>query len=283
MPSVAEYKEQLRLKSRMKQGDPLVALQELLSKKSSFGADEVLGNIVAEAAKEMAKEMAGEIIKKLVNDTEVISAIASVIHKRIPPPRPGKDGHDPKKGVDYFTDKEIKEFIDAVRPRLGQDFFTDADKKKIVEDAAMLARPVRGVDYEIPELNLPEEIMGEDIVKKINSLEVTPDKQIDVKHIKGLREHGTKLSSEGEVFRGGMKLTWNVQLEGAINGSNRIFTVPAGSPSPQDSRFIVSARGALKDSDSGDFTVSDGNRTITFTTAPPTGSARPRIPVYHAH
>jgi hypothetical protein len=46
---------------------------------------------------------------------------------------------------------------------------------------------------------------------------------------------------------------------------------------------MVSARGVMKDADSGDFTISNNNRTITFVGAPPTGSSRPRIPLYQAH
>jgi hypothetical protein len=120
---------------------------------------------------------------------------------------------------------------------------------------------------------------GKDVVDKINALEVKPELQIDAKHIKNLPKADAR---EGKALhRGGLKLVWNTQLSGLVNGVNTVFTIPAGLPDPKDNRFLVSVRGVSKDTDSGDFTVSNGNRTITFTAAPPNGSARPRIPLYH--
>jgi hypothetical protein len=156
----------------------------------------------------------------------------------------------------------------------GQDFFNEEQK------AAWLKEVVSKILNE----GVGE---GDDIVKKINALAADdPDLQIDWAHIKNapkknVRE-GAKLG-EKTVHRGGLKLIWNTQLEGTINGINTIFTIPQALPSPQDDRYFVSSRGVLKDEDSGDFTISADNRTITFTAAPPNGSARPRIPIYHAH
>lgn len=119
---------------------------------------------------------------------------------------------------------------------------------------------------------------GGQIVSKINGLPIEPAFQIDARHIKNLPKASGKSVS---LARGGLKLVWNVQLSGDVNGVNTVFTIPASQPDPKDSKYLVSARGVLKDVDSGDFTISSNNRTITFAVAPPNGSARPRIPLYH--
>ena len=119
---------------------------------------------------------------------------------------------------------------------------------------------------------------GEDVVKAINNLPLTPDKQIDARHIKGLPQASVEL---GSIHRGGLKIQWNTKLDGTVNGTNTVFTVPATLPDPKDDKFIVSVRGVLKTADAGDFTASNSNRTLTFTSAPPDGSDSPRIIIYH--
>lgn len=123
-------------------------------------------------------------------------------------------------------------------------------------------------------------VAGENIVKEINNLPITPDKQIDAKHIKNLPQAPIDLSSK-DTFRGGLKLVWNTQLNGTINGSNTVFTLPGTAPASQDNKYIISTRGVIKTADESDFTVSADGRTFTFTSAPPTGSARPVILLYH--
>jgi len=119
---------------------------------------------------------------------------------------------------------------------------------------------------------------GEDIVKAINNLPITPDKQIDARHIKGLPQASVAL---GSIHRGGLKIIWNQKLQGDVDGVNTVFTLPATQPDPKDDKFIVSVRGVLKTADAGDFTTSNSNRTLTFTSAPPNGSDSPRIIIYH--
>lgn len=162
------------------------------------------------------------------------------------------------------TDKVAKQVLD-IAPRLVRDAI---DLGEIARSAAALLPP--------PKDGSPDS--GEQIVSKINGLPLTPDQQIDAKHIKNLPKGDAKSTG---LHRGGIKLVWNTQLTGTVNGTNAVFTVPASLPSPKDSKFIVAARGVLKDTDSGDFTVSTDNRTITFAAAPPNGSSQPRIILYH--
>ena len=64
---------------------------------------------------------------------------------------------------------------------------------------------------------------GEDIVKKINSLELLPYKQIDASHIKNLPE-APKVKFQG-VLRGGMETIRQDSLSSQLNGSTKIFTL----------------------------------------------------------
>lgn len=118
----------------------------------------------------------------------------------------GDDGYTPKKGVDYFDGNDadeayiIQEVLRNIKIPQPQDGYT----------------PVAGVDYpnerqilnllkyevgKLPTYNeavvianvtaqvkadFPREKTAEEIVKDINALPITPDKQIDARHIKNL-------------------------------------------------------------------------------------------------
>lgn len=268
MTSVAEYKKRMLFKRKLKE-NPLGAME-------SMGG---MNDILFKAFKQAAEE--------LVQSKEFIQSVATIALSYIPLPRDGKPGgrgepgKTPLKGIDYYTEAEKNELIESVRPVLGKDYFTDGDILAIVQMAKERAKPIAGVDYPLPKDGKDgTEVKGEDIVKKINNLPLDKDKMIDAKHIKGLIEEKMKGT---EMFRGGLKMRYGTELEGIINGVNTVFTLPASAPRPKDGKFIVSARGVLKNSDSGDFTVSADNRTIIFTSAPPTGSGRPRIELYEAH
>lgn len=64
------------------------------------------------------------------------------------------DGYTPEKGVDYFTESDIQEI-----------------------ESSILSKIPKPKEYEL---------FGENVVDSINALEITPDKQIDAKHIKNL-------------------------------------------------------------------------------------------------
>lgn len=115
---------------------------------------------------------------------------------------------------------------------------------------------------------------GEQIVQKLNELPIEPRYQIDAKHIKNLPKGQESVA----LHRGGVKLVWNTVLEGTVNGSNTDFTIPASQPLPKSGLLVIEARGVIKSADNSDLTIS--GRTITFTSAPPEGSAQPRIILY---
>ena len=234
------------------------------------GMDEVLLKAFKKAAEELltSGELVDMIARRAVSyiripkDGEDAQKPIAGVDYPIP-----KDGETPIKGRDYFTEQEVKTFIDKVANRFKQP-----------DDGRT---PVRGRDYftESDQKDFQENLNAEDVVKKINNLPLDEDKKIDASHIKNLpKSVGGK---ETALFRGGLKLLWNTTLDGTVNGINKVFTVPATLPDPKDDRFIVSVRGVLKTADAGDFVASSGNRTITFTNAPPNGSDSPRIIIYH--
>jgi hypothetical protein len=255
----------------------------------------VLNALIVKSSGDVIQQIVGNIVSEMLGNKNTIRTIARVVLSNIRQPKDGtngkdgedgQNGHTPKRGIDYLTEDEVEEIINtAVRqakPVKGIDYFTPED----ISDIVQKAKPIAGVDYVLPQNGEKGDdgalIEGADIVARINGLAIDPRLQIDAKHIKNLpMGSGTKLS--GGIARGGLKLVWQTQLSGDIDGINTVFTVPSASPTPKDSKYLVSARGVIKDSDSGDFVVSNNNRTITFTSAPPTGSARPRIPVYEAH
>lgn len=63
----------------------------------------------------------------------------------------GEKGDSPVKGVDYWTETEIKELENKIKyditPVKGQDYFTDSEIKTIIEYVLRAATPVKGRDY----------------------------------------------------------------------------------------------------------------------------------------
>jgi hypothetical protein len=55
----------------------------------------------------------------------------------------GEPGKTPVVGVDYFTEQDKKEIIEAATPIKGEDYFTESD----IEDIVERTKPVFGVDY----------------------------------------------------------------------------------------------------------------------------------------
>lgn len=234
-----------------------------------------------------AKEMSAQIAQKLLQNEDVMFELAMItarhvmankdlkgmpgdngktpeeaylielIKPLIPAPVKGNDGYTPVKGRDYFDGKPGKN---------GENFFTP-------EQEAQFLRIIVG------DVLKDVKSDGKSMVSAINNLDVTPELQIDAKHIKNLPKQVGATSTP--LHRGGIKLIWNTELDGIINGVNTIFTVPTSLPDPKDDKYIVEARGTVKSVTSGDFAISNSNRTVTFTVAPPTGSARPRIVLYH--
>lgn len=271
--TIAGLKEEILFEKKLKE-DPVKAIQESMMARDQSGNDPMKSLFYTHFFKTLESA-----VIQMMSDERVIQAVARMIVHKMPIPKDGKDGKTPVFGEDFFTPREQKEFAQKIRPKRGTDYFTEDDIQEVAAILREMIKPVAGIDYPMPKDGKDaEQLGGEDIVKEINKLSIEPDKQIDAKHIKNL----PRSTREGtELFRGGLKLQWNTKLDGTVNGTNKVFTVPADLPDPKDDKFIISVRGVLKTSDAGDFTTSNNNRTITFVTAPPNNSDSPRIILYH--
>src|SRR3990167_9266074 len=304
MTSIEEHKREILLKKKLGRGG--ITLAELFGGSADQKFNSFLQQAIESVLPSILKEVVDNLAVKLLTDKDFRNYIGRVVVDNVKKPQNGVDGTTPKKGVDYFSRNDLNELV-----------LTKPELEEIRQSVLLKATPLKGIHYmtdkdiqnfvsliqkgivlpqdgktpsrvELLELISPLIPMvrdgspdtGKEIVDKVNELPIEPRFQIDAKHIKGLKD--PRLGKSMGIARGGLKLVWNTQLDGTINGVNNVFTVPTASPTPKDSSFLVSARGVLKDVDSGDFTVSNGNRTITFVSAPPNGSARPRIPLYHS-
>lgn len=231
----------------------------------------------------MIVDIVREVTIKTLQNPTVLKAIALDILNKLPEPDPGKDGYTPVKGKDYFDGKDGETPSDAKLKKLIKPLIPAPKKGEPGKDAKITPDLIKGILAEVTASIQAEYPGGKEIVELINDLPIKPKQQIDASHIKNLpsaidKRVGTKL---GGIHRGGLKLVWNTKLSGTVNGSNTVFTVPAGQPDPKDDKFIISVRGVLKTADAGDFTTANNNREITFTNAPPNGSDSPRIILYH--
>lgn len=110
----------------------------------------------------------------------------------------GKDGYTPIKGKDYFDGKnadEEKIIITVLskipKPKNGKDG-KPANEEKIIRKIFEQIKLPKDINLEdlikkvLIRIPKQEEILGKDIVEKINDLPIQSDKQIDAKHIKNL-------------------------------------------------------------------------------------------------
>lgn len=262
MPSIAVLKRNfLQKKASPKKEDLTLVLQQL---GASSLRDVVKSEVQTTTEKEL-QDIVSKVVDKVLDSQWFVNLIIRGVQASV---------RVPKDGENYIlTEEDKKEIASTIIP----------SERVVVEKTIIKEKPT--TTEIVKEFKIENPVTGKEVVDKINELPIKPEFQIDAKHIKNLPEkdsrEGVKLGSG--IARGGLKLVWNTELNGTIDDSNTIFTLPTSAPTPIDGKFVISARGALKDSDSGDFTVSNNNRTITFTDAPPTGSGRPRIVVYQAH
>jgi len=284
--SIDDLKKRIALRRKGIKPKSLITLKELFGESPDGKISSIIQKAIERELPSIIKGVVDEIANRLLTGKDFADFLTEIVKTNVSDGdegKPGKDGDnikgdpgksikgDPGKDGTTPTKAEIKKLIPKVEngktPIKGIDYFTPLEIQMIVDDIMR---------------KIPENETVEDIVTGINALEITPSKQIDVSHIKGIddKRKGTKL---GGIMRGGLKLIWNTELDGTINGSNTVFTIPATLPSPVDDKFLVSVRGVAKDVDNGDFTVTNSNRTVTFTRPPPTNSSRPRISMYQAH
>lgn len=113
----------------------------------------------------------------------------------------GIDGYTPKKGVDYFTEQEILDFLNAVTPVKGVDYRDGEDGKSIKGDKGDAGyTPRHGIDYfdgedaDISEMNGITEKCMEKHEKKFDH------KLIHDSKVLGDYELDTKTLQEGDML-----------------------------------------------------------------------------------
>lgn len=131
----------------------------------------------------------------------------------------------PKKGEDYFTKDDVTNFIKQVIPMIPR--AKDGRTPKAGRDFPSLKQFIKMIRSEVAAIPQPEPIEldgGEEIVIKINELEITPAKQIDASHIKNLGKYMKEKSPRR--MGGGGDIINMYDLSSLADGSTKTFSVP---------------------------------------------------------
>ena len=188
-----------------------------------------------------------DIVKKIL--TEELQKLLGIVNEKA---KPGLKGEDSK-----IPGPKGDEGNPGYTPIKGKDYFDghDADETKIVLEVLSQIPPAKP--------GLPgkdgTEIEGEQIVSKINALEIVPEKQIDFVHLKNVPEFGKV--ERGKVLRGGMEqIRWE-DLSSQIDGVVTSFTTTASFVEVQaifSSQFPLMLRPTVH------YTTTPSIRTITM-------------------
>jgi len=163
------------------------------------------------------------------NLTQITNEIAKKV--KIPPAKdgePGKDGTTPKEGIDYPSKRQIKEIVKeniAAEISISLSELETTFKNKENTFAVKLDAVMKDIKKDFPKL----ELKGEDIVNKINSLAITPDKQIDASHIKNLKRFTEKADGKKRLGRGTSNPVQFYDITSQCNGVLKIFNIPVNT------------------------------------------------------
>lgn len=107
---------------------------------SAMKLDEIEKNTEAQLVQSMksTEEMIKTIAPSLQAQERMANIFSSLMTNLEGPP-----GKTPEKGVDYFTDSEVAEFLNKATPRKGKDYFTPED----IAEFRKMVTPQKGVDY----------------------------------------------------------------------------------------------------------------------------------------
>lgn len=167
---------------------------------------------------------------------------------------------------------ESESYVRSLKPSKGDKgdtyTLTDLDKKEIGRKITVpIVEKVIEKTEVIKELPIVKEVAlpieGKEIVDKVNELPIQPKFQIDWKHIKGIPQ---KLYDErkisGRLGRGTGHMGQIATLTSELNGSTKIFTIPAN----RRVILVVGTSAPFYFTPTTDYTVSGiDNVTLTFT------------------
>jgi hypothetical protein len=212
-------------------------------------------NKVNPEARKLAEAIVFEALQRfvpqIVKQAEDIAVIYQKIHEEVQKIKKGDSGeagYTPRRGVDYFTRKDIEDLT----PKKGKDYLTRSELEAIKEEIT----PKKGEDYfdgedaEMPDfdeivaavlgkIRLPKDGKDgspdtpEEIVAKLNTL----DEALDMKVIKGLNRWMTEIKnlaskkSEQRMGGGGGSsssggATKSMKLNSQLNGVTKDFVLP---------------------------------------------------------
>jgi hypothetical protein len=135
----------------------------------------------------------------------------------------GEDGKTPQEGIDYPSKAQIREMVSdcVMSETIGLGSEMEAKHKKHSVEIKTLVEKIK---KDFPKF----ELKGEDIVKEINSLPITPDKQIDAKHIKNLPKPKEAKGSK-RLGRGTSNPIQYYDLTSQCNGVLKTFSIPTNT------------------------------------------------------
>jgi hypothetical protein len=176
----------------------------------------------------------------------------------------GDDGYTPIKGKDYFDGEDGEDYVltEKDKEEIASQIKVPVVEKEIIIEKTEVIKEQPIVTNEIKEVAVAD--TAEQIVDKINTLPEEPDKQIDIKHIKGWKKLVEELIGKSKtVFVGGGsggRLVKTYDLSPDLNGVTKTFTLPAFW------RIIDVQIGTIPPlRPTVDYTSNAGNMTLTFT------------------
>lgn len=122
------------------QGNESLSSLEVSNEAAVLKLDDIEKNTEAQIVQSMksTEEMISAIKPSLEAQAKMANIFSSLMTNLEGPP-----GKTPEKGVDYFTDSEVAEFLNKATPRKGKDYFTAED----VAEFRKMVTPQKGVDY----------------------------------------------------------------------------------------------------------------------------------------
>jgi len=236
---------------------------EIANFKALQDMKETARKMIAELLKEELPKIKEEIAKELKETIKDIVGNDGLVKLQ---GNPGKDGRTPTKGQDFFTPDDIEMITrissNAARPVKGRDYIDGKDGRRGKQGI-----PGKDGRDGRPGPQGPEGLQGkdgspdtpEDIKKKLQTLK--GNERLDASAIKNI-----VIKQSG----GGMGNVFAETPSGAINGSNKTFTL---TNVPKNNSLIFMLNGQfLRNGSSFEYTLSGKTVTLTSAMSAPSGN-----------